>query len=127
MTNSEANQNRDHWSRPQVERDGPRRTTGTLFRSADRSESQPSTTEDAVVAAVRMAYKIAQANVARSTRLSQRLRKAGDRAAGAQSPRKAVDATQDLVTDAMISAFGWVEAFLADDSRLKRVSAAQYR
>jgi hypothetical protein len=74
-----------------------------------------------------MAYKIAQANVARSTRLSQRLRRAGDRAVGGQSPRKAVDATQDLVTDTMMSALGWVEAFLADDSRLKRVSTAQYR
>jgi hypothetical protein len=74
-----------------------------------------------------MAYKIAQANVARSTRISQRLRRAGDRAVGAQSPRTAADATQDLVTDTMMSALGWVEAFLADDSRLKRVSTAQFR
>jgi hypothetical protein len=127
MTNPEANQNRDRWSRPQVERDGPVRTTGTLFRPVDPSQGGPSATEDAVVAAVRMAYKIAQANVVRSTRLSQRLRRAGDRAVGGQGPRKAVDATQDLVTDTMMSALGWVEAFLADDSRLKRVSAAQYR
>jgi len=127
MTNPEANHSRDRWSRPPVERDGPVRATGTLFQSVDPSQGGASTTEDAVVAAVRMAYKIAQTNVARSARLSQRLRRAGDRAVGAQSPRKAADATQDLVTDTMMTALGWVEAFLADDSRLKRVSTAQYR
>jgi hypothetical protein len=127
MTNPEANQSRERWSRPPIERDGPVRTTGTLFRSVDPSQGGASTTEDAVVAAVRMAYKIAQANVARSTRISQRLRRAGDRAVGGQSPRNAVDATQDLVTDTMMSALGWVEAFLADDSRLRRVSTAQFR
>src|SRR6266700_4098434 len=93
-----ANERLDHWTRPPLERDGPIRVVQGIYRSAEKGPDGSGITEDAVVAAVRMAYKVAQESIARSTRLSQRLRKAGDRAAGPRSTRKAADASQEFVT-----------------------------
>jgi hypothetical protein len=84
--------------------------------------------EDAVVAAVRLAYSVAAAQVDRSTRLAQRLREAGDRAVGARSDRKALDATEQLVFKGMMGALTWLEAAAAEtDSPLKRLMTAEYR
>ncbi len=81
-----------------------------------------------MVAAVRMAYGVASTQVERSGRLAQRLRKAGDRAIGERSDRKAIDATEQLVFRAMMSALAWLEGLAAEgDSPLKRLVLAQYR
>src|SRR6266699_1752243 len=53
-----------------------------------------SSTESAVVAAVRMAYRVAEVQIDRSARLAQRLREAGDQATGPNSDQRALDATE---------------------------------
>jgi hypothetical protein len=134
MTNSHADETRKRWSRPPPPlRDHPLRTVGGLYRTPDDGQGglagvPLSAAEDAVVAAVRMAYKVAQAQVDRSTRLAKRLRVAGDRVVGARSDRKAVDATEELISRAMTGALTWFEGLAAEgDSPLKRLALAQYR
>lgn len=133
MTNSQVTEKPARWSRPSLDRDHPVRTAGGFYRTSDSGEGGLAgvplvAAEDAVVAAVRMAYKVAQAQVDRSTRLARRLRAAGDRAAGPRSDRKAVDATEELVSRAMMSALTWLEGLSAEgDSPMKRLMLAQYR
>ena len=81
-------------------------------------------TEDTVVAAVRMAYRVAEAQI-RSARLAQRLRESGDRAVGARSDRKAIDATEQLIVRAMMSGLAWVEGLAGDRDVLRRLLVAQ--
>jgi hypothetical protein len=83
--------------------------------------------EDAVVAAVRMAYRVAEAQIERSSRLARRLREAGDRAVGARSDRKAIDATEQLITTAITSGLSWLERTASDPDPVKRIMVAQYR
>jgi len=86
------------------------------------------TTEAAVVAAVRLAYRVAEAQIDRSARLARRLREAGDQATGPDSDRRALDATERLVRRAMMALLGWIEAAAAESgSPFKRFTAAQYR
>jgi hypothetical protein len=121
------------WSRPDPDVTGPVRKAGGLYRVADdprvKRRSVPLTeAEDAVVAAVRMAYGVASAQVERSGRLAQRLREAGDRQTGERSDRKAIDATEQLVFRAVMAAVGWLEGLAAEkDSPMKRLVLAQYR
>ena len=119
------------WARPQLEDAGPIRNAGGFFRTAEGGGSALGgvplvAAEDAVVAAVRMAYKVADAQLERSARLAERLRKAGDRAVGEGSERKAIDATEQLVFKAMMRAVEWLEAAAERRSPLKRLMAAQY-
>ena len=124
---------KEFWSRPDPEVTGPTRKAGGFYRLAEdaqaKRKSVPLTeAEDAIVAAVRMAYGVASAQVERSGRLAQRLREAGDRATGERSDRKAIDATEQLVFRAMMSALAWLEGLAAEgDSPLKRLVLAQYR
>jgi hypothetical protein len=84
--------------------------------------------EAAVTSAVRMGYSIAEAQIDRSARLARRLREAGDRAAGPDSDRQAVDATERLVFRAMMAGVSWLEGIAAEPgSPLKRLAAAEYR
>jgi hypothetical protein len=121
------------WTRPSLDRSGPIRGAGGFFRTAEMGQSGlggvPLTSaEDAVVAAVRMAYKVAETQVDRSARLAQRLRQAGDRAAGPHSDRQGFDATEQLVFRAMMSALGWLEAAATErDGSLRQMLIAQYR
>ena len=83
-----------------------------------------------MVAAVRLAYKVADAQITRSTTLAQRLRAAGDRAVGEQSDRKALDATERLVLLAFMSVLAWMEGVApgADaENPLKRLLTAEWR
>jgi hypothetical protein len=123
----------ERWSRPALDRTGPIRGAGGLFRTAERGSSglggvPLNATEDAVVAAVRMAYGVAEAQVERSSRLAERLRDAGDRAVGSRSDRKAVDATEQLVFRTFMGMLGLLEGSATEsDSPMKRVMNAQYR
>ncbi len=97
MSNSSPDRIEARWLRPQLERSKPIRTAGGFYRTAEGGRpglgGVPLTAaEDSVVAAVRMAYNVAEAQIERSARLARRLREAGDRAIGARSDRKAVDA-----------------------------------
>jgi hypothetical protein len=124
--------------RDPLPRTGPDRRAGNYYRSAaDDGQGKGGTAiggipldsaESAVVAAVRMAYRVAEVQIDRSARLAQRLREAGDRAAGPGSDRKALDAAELLVRKAFMALLAWVEAAgVKKGSPLRRLVAAQYR
>ena len=120
------------WAREPLIRSKPNRTAGTLYRTADgvagTSGGIPLTSADrAVVAAVRMAYRVAEAQVDRSARLAKRLRHAGDEIIGPGSNTQALDATERLVFRGMMSALSWIEAAASSErgSPLKRLAAAE--
>lgn len=121
------------WSRQPPRRTRPKRNVGGFYRTADGDRlalgGVPlNSTEDAVVAAVRLAYKVAEKQVARSTRIAQRLRDAGERAVGPDSERKAVDAAEDLVMNALMSGLAWWEGSVAEGRcPVKRLVAAEFR
>ena len=128
-----------HLKRPSLERSGPKRATGTLYRTADNKKTglggvTLESAEDAMVAAVRMAYDVADSQIARSKRLAERLKGAADRATGndpkdgQRSAEDAVDGASRLVNNAMLSGMTWVEALMgADDGLGPRLAAAQLR
>jgi hypothetical protein len=123
-------QDKERWSRPQLEREKPNRTAGGLYRTADGGRPGVggvplAATQDTVVAAVRMAYRVAEAQIDRSARLADRLREAGDRAVGARSDRKAIDATEQLIQRAAMSVFAWMEGLAGDRDVLRRLLVAQ--
>ncbi len=108
------------------------RNAGGFYRTAegkDRAGGIPlKTANDAVVAAVRLAYKVAEAQIDRSTRLARRLRDAGDRADGPRSDRRALDATEKLVMKALMSGLAWWEGSVAEGRcPVKRLAAAEYQ
>jgi hypothetical protein len=119
--------------RPALERTEPIRNPGGFLRTTDKSGKVVGgvplvAAEDAVVAAVRLAYKVADAQIKRSARLARRLRQAGDQAAGPKSGRKALDASEQLVFRAMLAALGWIEGLAAEEgSPLQRWASAQYQ
>jgi hypothetical protein len=128
--------NTDHsglWIRKAPERTGPRRGAGGFYRTAEGKDRASGgiplqTANDAVVAAVRLAYKVAEQQIERSTRLANALRKAGNRAAGPHSDVQALDATEKLVMNALLSGLAWWESSVAEGRcPVKRLAAAEYR
>src|SRR5262245_4046410 len=126
------------FTRPYLPRSGPDRRAANYYRSAAGDGTGTDGTalggiplasaEAAVVAAVRMAYKVADAQIDRSARLARRLHEAGDQAIGRDSDKRALDAAERLVSKAFMTFLGWVEtAALEDGSPLKRLAVAQYR
>lgn len=121
------------WSRQQPRRTSPKRSLGGFYRTPERDGPALggvplSSTEDAVVAAVRMAYKVAEKQVARSTRIAHRLREAGDRAVGPDSERKAVDTMEDLAINALLGGLSWWEGSVAEGRcPVKRLIAAEFQ
>jgi hypothetical protein len=121
------------WSRAQPGRSGPRRSAGGLYRTAEGKE--PGTggvpldsANAAVVAAVRLAYRVAEAQVDRSLRLARRLRETGDKEVGANSDTQGLDATERLVTKAVLSGLEWWEGSVAEGRcPVKRLAAAEYQ
>jgi hypothetical protein len=119
--------------RPALAATGPDRRAGGFYRTADNEDGTLpglalTGAEDAVVAAVRLGYKVAAAQIERSARLAKRLRDAGERAAGPDSERQALDATERLLFDSMMAGLAWLEGVAADPScPLKRLAAAEYR
>jgi hypothetical protein len=127
--------NNDHagFVRPSLKRTGPNRGAANFYRAAGAPGEAVAgvpidSVEAAVVAAVRMGYRIAAAQIDRTERLAKRLRQAGDQAAGPGSDRQALDATEQLVFRAMMAALGWLEGVASDRSNpLKRFATAEYR
>jgi hypothetical protein len=120
--------------RPTLERSEPLRHAGTLYRSAEGPAGAAlggvplASAEDAVVAAVRMGYRVAQAHVDRAGRLAERLSSAGERAAGPEPHRQAADATEQLVIKSLLVAVQWLESAAAEPgSPLRRYANAQYK
>ncbi|WP_088280734.1 hypothetical protein [Ideonella sp. A 288] len=114
---------------------GPDRRVGGFYRSSDgdagprRVIGRPlASTEDAVIAAVRLAYDVADAQVDRSLRIASRLKAAGDTATGTDSDRLALQSLERLALRAGESALAWIELSAAEPgSPLRRVLAAEYR
>ena len=132
MSNSFSDRIQARWLRPQLERSKPIRTAGGFYRTAEGGRpgvgGVPLTAaEDSVVAAVRMAYNVAEAQIERSARLAKRLREAGDRAVGARSDRQAVDAVEQFMVKAIQGALAWLERTADDPDPVKRLLSAQYR
>jgi hypothetical protein len=121
------------YTRPELAVARPNRCTGGFYRTADAKGQTIGgvpldSAEAAVVAAVRMGYKVAAAQIDRSARLASRLRDAGDRVAGGNSGRQAVDATERLIFKSMMAGLTWLEALAAEQgSPLRRLAAAEFR
>jgi len=118
--------------REPLEVTGPNRRGGGFYRTAEGEGKLGGvplkSAEDAVVAAVRMGYKVAEAQIERSASLAKRLRNAGDRAVGPNSDRQALDATERLVFRSLMAGLGWLESAAAEGgSPLRRLAAAEYR
>lgn len=122
-----------HYQRKELLRSGPLRNAGGIYRSASgaagaRGGIGLTSTEDAVVAAVRMGYRIAQTQVDRIDRLSEQLRHAGERAVGPDPEVQALDATDRLITKALLTGLGWVEGVAAEPgSPIARYIGAQFK
>lgn len=121
------------WARRPVLRTRPIRSAGGFYRTAEGKGRAYGgvplhAANDALVAAVRLAYKVAEDQVDRSTRLAQRLREAGDRAVGQRSDRQAMDALENLVMKTLMSGLAWWEASVAEGRcPVKRLAAAEYQ
>jgi hypothetical protein len=121
------------FERPVLKRSAPNRGAANFYRSASDNPHviggiSLDNVEDAFTSAVRMAYRVAEAQIDRTARLGQRLRQAGDRAAGPGSERKALDATEQLIFRSMMAGLSWFEGLAADDANpIKRLAVAQYR
>ena len=119
--------------RPRLDRSAPDRGAANFYRAAgdtpDVLAGIPlNSAEAAVTAAVRMGYKIAEQQIDRTTRLARRFRDAGDRAAGAGSDKKALDATEQLVFKGMMGGLAWLEGFAAEPGNpLRRLASAEFR
>jgi hypothetical protein len=128
-----SNNGAELFKRPLLTRTLPDRTARHYYRSAaDDGKAiggiPLDSTEAAIVAVVRMAYKVAEVQIDRSARLARRLREEGDRAVGPRSDRQALDATERLVFQAVMALLGWVEGAASDRGNpLKRLAVAQYR
>jgi hypothetical protein len=122
------------FERPIPARDGPNREAGNFYRSATGPASDAiggvplTSVQAAVVSAVRMGYKIAAAQVDRTERFAKRMSQAGDQAAGPESERQALDATEELVFKALMSGLTFLEGAAADRANpIMRLAKAQYQ
>jgi hypothetical protein len=121
------------WSRQPPTRTAPRRHAGGVYRTAEGEDGKAGgvpldSAEAAVVAAVRLAYQVAETQIDRSTRLARRLRQAGDEQVGERSDAKAVDAAERLIQKALLSGLEWWEGSVAEGRcPVKRLAAAEYQ
>lgn len=121
------------WKRPVPTRVGPNRGFGGFYRSADREVNGKlfrgvplQTAEDTVVAAVRMSYRIVDAQIERGMRIAGSLRDAAERT-GSGDPKHMVDATERLLSRAMLVGLKWIEGAAAEsENPVRRLFAAEY-
>jgi hypothetical protein len=128
----------NRFTRPPLERYGPNRGAANFYRA---SVDDPNaiggialdSVEAAVTAAVRLGYKVAEAQIDRTSRLARRMRDAGDRATGGtsdkqRSDKKALDATEQLIFKAMMAGLSWLEGAAADPGNpVRRLATAQFQ
>ncbi len=118
------------YRRPALVRTRPDRHFSGYYRSAENGDGGgeiPRSAEQAIVQAVRMAYRVAEEQISRSARLASRLKRAGDAEAGPDGDRQALDALARLALKAAMAGLGWMEAAAAEPgSPLRRAASAQY-
>jgi hypothetical protein len=124
--------------RPPLTRYGPNRGATTFYRAAvDDPHAiggvQLDSAEAVATAAIRLGYRIADAQVSRVGRIASRLREAGDQATGGsgddtRSDKKALDATEQLIFKTMLSGLSFLEGMAADRANpLRRLATAQFQ
>lgn len=121
------------FERPLLQRHAPRRGPANFYRAAaDNPDVIGGIALDSVeataTAAVRLGYKVAEAQIQRTARLARRMRAAGDHAAGPGSDRKALDATEQLIFKSLMAGLSWFEGLASDGGNpLRRLATAQYQ
>lgn len=119
------------YRRPSIVAVGPDRRAGGFYRSADREDRgipgvPLSSTEAVVVAAVRMGYRIAEEQIDRSARAARRLRDAAERAAGPESERQVLEASERLLFKSMLAGLAWFETIANDPTHpLRKLAMAE--
>lgn len=122
------------YRRPELPVRGPNRAPGGYYRTTDGQSGgnvfggmPVQTTEDAVVAAVRTGYRIADAQIERGMRIAESLRGAAQRA-GAGEPKDMLANAESLAKRSMLLMLDWLETLAAQPSSpLKRMLRAEYR
>jgi hypothetical protein len=110
----------------------PNRSFGGLYRTAEHEERGETfggiplqTAEGAVVAAVRMGYRVADEQIEQGRRIASRLRGAVDRATGG-GLGTAADGMDELIVKAVQTGIEWIEGVArAPEGPLKRLATAQ--
>ena len=129
---------RIRFERPLLKRYEPNRAASNFYKAAVDDPSAIGgipldSVEAAVTAAVRLGYKVAEAQVERSARLAKRFREAGDRTTGGSSDEKrsdkqALDATEQIIFKTMMAGLGWLEGAAADRGNpVRRLATAQFQ
>ncbi|MDM0012453.1 hypothetical protein QTH87_08405 [Variovorax sp. J22P168] len=121
------------WTRPALPVTQPRRGFGGIYRSADVERDGVTlagvpmqTASDAVVAAVELGYKVADAQLKRGHRLAKQLGGAARRA-GIDSAAQPVDAAERMLSRSMLLLLEWVEGAAVDPKGpLRRLARAEY-
>ena len=125
---------RGRWSRPEPTLQAPLRSFGGYYRSADRKVSGKvfrgvplQTAEDTAVAAVRMGYRVIDAQIDRALDMARRLRGAASRA-GVKESNDILDQAERLFSRGGLLALEWLEtAANRPENPLLRLLAAEYR
>lgn len=120
------------WTRPGVPQTRPNRSFGGLYQTAEHEEQGETlggvplhTAEDAVVAAVRLGYRVADEQIERGRRIASRLRGAAARE-GSSGLGDAADGLDDLLVKAVQSGLQFIEEAASDPRHpLKRLGSAQ--
>lgn len=124
---------KDRYRRPNLERSSPDRRFRGYYKTADDPEIGTTghsirTKEEALIQAVRMAYRVADEQIERSKRLAGSLKRAGDAEVGGDSDLKAVDALERLGLKSLLTLLGWAETATAEPgSPIRRLASVQYR
>ena len=121
------------YQRPDLARSAPDRRFTGYYRTAEGdvpgTGGRPlRTVEEAVVHAMRLAYRVADEQISRSQRLANRLKQAGDANVGPDSDLQALDGVERLGLKLMMALLSWLQAAAADQgSPLRNLASSNYR
>ena len=122
------------WTRPSLDERMPNRNIGGLARTADINHGGTTlagvpmqTVSDAVIATVKLGYKVADTQIARGRRIGRSLKGAAHRA-GAKDANVVIDNTERLLAQALGLGLEWLEgAATAEQGPVRRVLKAEYQ
>jgi hypothetical protein len=132
--NARPRNERRAWSRPQPTAIGPDRSIGGYYRGSDLNvrgrdlRGVPlQTAEDAAVAAVRLGYRVVDAQIERGLDMARRLRGASKRA-GAGDARDVLDSTERLLSRSVLLGLEWLETTVNQPGNpVRRLLTTQFR
>jgi hypothetical protein len=134
MSPAANNRRQQRWSRQSHRAEGPNRSFGGYYRSSDREVSGKlfrgvplQTAEDTAVAAVRMGYRVIDAQIDRALDMARRLRGAATQA-GVKDSNDILDQAERLLSRGGLAALEFLEsAANRPENPLMRLLAAEYR